>query len=176
MPRCHWLPHGWRQSRAVSVRVLRAEAVWQVADMCDIPGTKAAVGQSSALWREPREAECSRKDPAMPSLVAAPVWAAVAVGQRGGERPALGGHGWVPAAAPAHRSCPARSRAGSRPGSCPDLGMSATQAPDTQDPEEAGTCPEDVPSLKEIEQLLSTGRPSCNHVDEVWPNLFLGDL
>lgn len=109
MPRCHWLPHGWRQSRAVSVRVLRAEAVWHVADMCDmcdIPGTKAAVGQSSALWREPREAECSRKDPAMPSLVAAPVWAAVAVGQRGGERPALGGHGWVPAAAPAHRSLP----------------------------------------------------------------------
>uniref|UniRef100_A0A8B9FHQ4 Dual specificity protein phosphatase n=1 Tax=Amazona collaria TaxID=241587 RepID=A0A8B9FHQ4_9PSIT len=25
-------------------------------------------------------------------------------------------------------------------------------------------------------QLLNTGRPSCNHVDEVWPNLFLGDL
>ncbi|XP_033371730.1 dual specificity protein phosphatase 13-like isoform X2 [Parus major] len=57
-----------------------------------------------------------------------------------------------------------------------DLGMSATQAPDTQDPEGAGTCPEDVPSLKEIEQLLNSGRPSCNHVDEVWPNLFLGDL
>ncbi|KAF4794525.1 hypothetical protein TURU_101660 [Turdus rufiventris] len=54
--------------------------------------------------------------------------------------------------------------------------MSAAEAPDAQDPEEAGTCPEDVPSLKEIEQLLSTGRPSCNHVDEVWPNLFLGDL
>ncbi|KAM9188021.1 uncharacterized protein V3H86_005001 [Mergus octosetaceus] len=37
-------------------------------------------------------------------------------------------------------------------------------------------CTGDVPSLKELEQLLSTGRPSCNHVDEVWPNLFLGDL
>lgn len=39
-----------------------------------------------------------------------------------------------------------------------------------------GICMEDVPSLKELEQLLNTGRPSCNHVDEVWPNLFLGDL
>ncbi|XP_008502263.2 dual specificity protein phosphatase 13-like isoform X2 [Calypte anna] len=43
-------------------------------------------------------------------------------------------------------------------------------------PKGSGTCMEDVPSLKEIEQLLNTGRPSCNHVDEVWPNLFLGDL
>uniref|UniRef100_A0A8B9Q2L1 Dual specificity protein phosphatase n=1 Tax=Apteryx owenii TaxID=8824 RepID=A0A8B9Q2L1_APTOW len=25
-------------------------------------------------------------------------------------------------------------------------------------------------------QLLNTRGPSCNHVDEVWPNLFLGDL
>ncbi|XP_068053529.1 dual specificity protein phosphatase 13A [Anomalospiza imberbis] len=54
--------------------------------------------------------------------------------------------------------------------------MSGAAAPDTPDPEGAGTCPQDVPSLKEIEQLLNTGRPSCNHVDEVWPNLFLGDL
>ncbi|XP_048167325.1 uncharacterized protein LOC125329422 [Corvus hawaiiensis] len=58
----------------------------------------------------------------------------------------------------------------------PDLSMSAAEAPDTQDPDGVGTLPEDVPSLKEIEQLLNTGRPSCNHVDEVWPNLFLGDL
>lgn len=43
-------------------------------------------------------------------------------------------------------------------------------------PEGAEACTGDVPSLKEIEQLLNTGRPSCNHVDEVWPNLFLGDL
>ncbi|KAM3666411.1 dual specificity protein phosphatase 13B-like [Ammospiza maritima maritima] len=54
--------------------------------------------------------------------------------------------------------------------------MAGAGAPDSPDPEGAGTCPEDVPSLKEIEQLLNTGRPSCNHVDEVWPNLFLGDL
>uniref|UniRef100_A0A8B9E5W3 Protein-serine/threonine phosphatase n=1 Tax=Anser cygnoides TaxID=8845 RepID=A0A8B9E5W3_ANSCY len=37
-------------------------------------------------------------------------------------------------------------------------------------------CTGDVPSLKELEQLLNTGQRSCNHVDEVWPNLFLGDL
>ncbi|XP_054132538.1 dual specificity protein phosphatase 13-like [Melozone crissalis] len=54
--------------------------------------------------------------------------------------------------------------------------MAGAGAPGSPDPEGAGTCPEDVPSLKEIEQLLNTGRPSCNHVDEVWPNLFLGDL
>nr|XP_009669488.1 PREDICTED: dual specificity protein phosphatase 13 isoform A-like [Struthio camelus australis] len=45
-----------------------------------------------------------------------------------------------------------------------------------QGPGGAGTCTGDVPSLKEIEQLLNTRGPSCNHVDEVWPNLFLGDL
>ncbi|RMC11661.1 hypothetical protein DUI87_11783 [Hirundo rustica rustica] len=57
--------------------------------------------------------------------------------------------------------------------------MSGPEETDTQDLQGAsgaGTRPEGVPSLKEIEQLLNTGRPSCNHVDEVWPNLFLGDL
>ncbi|KAM6130253.1 dual specificity protein phosphatase 13B-like [Phoenicopterus ruber ruber] len=54
--------------------------------------------------------------------------------------------------------------------------MSAAEAPGPQGPEGTGACTGSVPSLKEIEQLLSTGRPSCNHVDEVWPNLFLGDL
>uniref|UniRef100_A0ACB8ESZ9 Dual specificity protein phosphatase 13 isoform A n=1 Tax=Sphaerodactylus townsendi TaxID=933632 RepID=A0ACB8ESZ9_9SAUR len=34
----------------------------------------------------------------------------------------------------------------------------------------------ETPTVKELEELLNTGRPSCNHVDEVWPNLFLGDL
>uniref|UniRef100_A0A4X2L8W4 Dual specificity protein phosphatase n=2 Tax=Vombatus ursinus TaxID=29139 RepID=A0A4X2L8W4_VOMUR len=31
------------------------------------------------------------------------------------------------------------------------------------------------PSVSEIEQLLRTGRVSCSRVDEVWPNLFIGD-
>ncbi|KAF2982913.1 hypothetical protein EK904_005848 [Melospiza melodia maxima] len=78
-------------------------------------------------------------------------------------------------AAPLCRLCPCSGRregAASRP----DLSMAGAGAPHSPDPEGAGTRPEDVPSLKEIEQLLNTGRPSCNHVDEVWPNLFLGDL
>ncbi|XP_064518712.1 dual specificity protein phosphatase 13B-like isoform X1 [Pseudopipra pipra] len=54
--------------------------------------------------------------------------------------------------------------------------MSGAEVLDTQGPAGAVECTGDVPSLKEIEQLLNTGRPSCNHVDEVWPNLFLGDL
>ncbi|XP_020651819.3 dual specificity protein phosphatase 13A [Pogona vitticeps] len=36
--------------------------------------------------------------------------------------------------------------------------------------------PVETPTVKELEELLNTGRPSCNHVDKVWPNLFLGDL
>ncbi|KAK9400428.1 hypothetical protein NXF25_011142 [Crotalus adamanteus] len=34
---------------------------------------------------------------------------------------------------------------------------------------------EDSPSVQDLEQLLNTGRSSCHHTDEVWPNLFLGD-
>ncbi|XP_019411906.1 PREDICTED: dual specificity protein phosphatase 13-like [Crocodylus porosus] len=37
-------------------------------------------------------------------------------------------------------------------------------------------CVAEVPTIKDIKKLLNTGRPSCNHVDEVWPDLFLGDL
>ncbi|KAM6330167.1 uncharacterized protein O3Q21_003651 [Podargus strigoides] len=54
--------------------------------------------------------------------------------------------------------------------------MSGGEALGPRESEDTGACVGDVPSLKEIEQLLNTGRPSCNHVDEVWPNLFLGDL
>ncbi|OPJ84581.1 hypothetical protein AV530_015946 [Patagioenas fasciata monilis] len=54
--------------------------------------------------------------------------------------------------------------------------MSGGEALGPQGPEGTGSRTGDIPSLKEIEQLLNTGRPSCNHVDEVWPNLFLGDL
>ncbi|CAI5774191.1 specificity phosphatase 13-like [Podarcis lilfordi] len=45
----------------------------------------------------------------------------------------------------------------------------------SKDPECSGTSTAETPTLKDLEQLLNTGRPSCNHVDEVWPNLFLGD-
>ncbi|XP_003223193.3 dual specificity protein phosphatase 13A [Anolis carolinensis] len=46
----------------------------------------------------------------------------------------------------------------------------------SKDPESSGTSTPETPTLKDLEELLNTGRPSCNHVDEVWPNLFLGDL
>ncbi|KAF5894580.1 dual specificity protein phosphatase 13-like, partial [Clarias magur] len=34
----------------------------------------------------------------------------------------------------------------------------------------------ETPSLKELERILYGGKRSGNHVDEVWPNLFLGDM
>uniref|UniRef100_A0A670HT51 Dual specificity protein phosphatase n=1 Tax=Podarcis muralis TaxID=64176 RepID=A0A670HT51_PODMU len=45
----------------------------------------------------------------------------------------------------------------------------------SKDPECSGTSTAETPTLKDLEQLLNSGRSSCNHVDEVWPNLFLGD-
>ncbi|XP_073685033.1 dual specificity protein phosphatase 13A-like [Garra rufa] len=33
-----------------------------------------------------------------------------------------------------------------------------------------------TPSIKELEKILFGGKKSGNHVDEVWPNLFLGDM
>ncbi|XP_047559120.1 dual specificity protein phosphatase 13 isoform X3 [Lutra lutra] len=37
--------------------------------------------------------------------------------------------------------------------------------------EEATPCP----SVLELEELLRAGKFSCSHVDEVWPNLYIGD-
>ncbi|XP_027240609.1 dual specificity protein phosphatase 13 [Cricetulus griseus] len=31
------------------------------------------------------------------------------------------------------------------------------------------------PSVLQLEELLRAGRASCSRVDEVWPNLFIGD-
>ncbi|XP_073729355.1 dual specificity protein phosphatase 13A isoform X2 [Misgurnus anguillicaudatus] len=31
-------------------------------------------------------------------------------------------------------------------------------------------------SVEQLEDILHGGQLSCNHVDEVWPNLFLGDM
>ncbi|XP_061083974.1 dual specificity protein phosphatase 13A family protein isoform X2 [Conger conger] len=33
-----------------------------------------------------------------------------------------------------------------------------------------------TPPLIALEEILRGGQTSCNHVDEVWPNLFLGDI
>ncbi|XP_054839411.1 dual specificity protein phosphatase 13-like [Eublepharis macularius] len=45
----------------------------------------------------------------------------------------------------------------------------------SEDPESSRARLAETPTVKELEELLNTGRSSCNHVDEVWPNLFLGD-
>ena len=32
------------------------------------------------------------------------------------------------------------------------------------------------PSLEELEDILHSAQRSCRHGDEVWPNLYLGDM
>lgn len=32
------------------------------------------------------------------------------------------------------------------------------------------------PSVKDLEKILYGGKRFGNHVDEVWPNLFIGDM
>lgn len=34
----------------------------------------------------------------------------------------------------------------------------------------------DTPPLEELQRLLWTRAPAMGHVDEVWPNLYVGDL
>lgn len=34
----------------------------------------------------------------------------------------------------------------------------------------------EIPSLQELERLLHSAPRSCHHGDEVWPNLYLGDM
>lgn len=36
--------------------------------------------------------------------------------------------------------------------------------------------PYESPTIEQLEEILHGGQLSCNHVDEVWPNLFLGDM
>ncbi|XP_012697369.2 dual specificity protein phosphatase 13 [Clupea harengus] len=36
--------------------------------------------------------------------------------------------------------------------------------------------PVDTPSVKELERMCFSGRRTGNHADEVWPNLFIGDM
>ena len=33
-----------------------------------------------------------------------------------------------------------------------------------------------IPSLQELEEVLYSAPRSCRHGDEVWPNLYLGDM
>ncbi|XP_072534293.1 dual specificity protein phosphatase 13A [Salminus brasiliensis] len=36
--------------------------------------------------------------------------------------------------------------------------------------------PYECPTIEQLEDILHGGQLSCNHVDEVWPDLFLGDM
>ncbi|XP_070697311.1 dual specificity protein phosphatase 13A-like isoform X3 [Pempheris klunzingeri] len=51
------------------------------------------------------------------------------------------------------------------------------------DPEEEEKCTcatedsqREIPSLQELEEVLHSAPRSCRHADEVWPNLYLGDM
>ncbi|GAA6213858.1 dual specificity protein phosphatase 13-like [Lates japonicus] len=45
--------------------------------------------------------------------------------------------------------------------------------PEEEDPEK-NLCK--IPSLQELEEVLHSAPRSCRHGDEVWPNLYLGDM
>ncbi|XP_028827352.1 dual specificity protein phosphatase 26 [Denticeps clupeoides] len=48
---------------------------------------------------------------------------------------------------------------------------SNSRSPSRKDPEKGSP----APSVAEIERLLCTGKTACNHADEVWPKLYIGD-
>ncbi|XP_034040676.1 dual specificity protein phosphatase 13A family protein [Thalassophryne amazonica] len=45
----------------------------------------------------------------------------------------------------------------------------------TEDPEGMNSMWESL-SVKDLEEILHSAPPSCHHGDEVWPNLYLGDM
>ncbi|XP_078055732.1 dual specificity protein phosphatase 13A [Mustelus asterias] len=48
---------------------------------------------------------------------------------------------------------------------------------DTLNPSIGNTiCDSKTPSVTELERMLENSRAQLNHVDEVWPNLYIGDL
>ncbi|KAF3827655.1 hypothetical protein GH733_000890 [Mirounga leonina] len=49
--------------------------------------------------------------------------------------------------------------------------MAEASVPELRGDAEATPCP----SVLELEELLRAGKISCSHVDEVWPNLYIGD-
>ncbi|XP_068183408.1 dual specificity protein phosphatase 13A-like [Antennarius striatus] len=42
--------------------------------------------------------------------------------------------------------------------------------------EEERRCAWKIPSLQELEEILHSATRSCDHYNEVWPNLYLGDM
>ncbi|XP_019370058.1 PREDICTED: dual specificity protein phosphatase 26 isoform X1 [Gavialis gangeticus] len=50
---------------------------------------------------------------------------------------------------------------------------SSSRSASREAPEDRGSHP--ILSVFELERLLYTGKTACNHADEVWPGLYLGD-
>jgi len=53
------------------------------------------------------------------------------------------------------------------------LSRNGTRSPSRSSREERNHHP--ILSVFELERLLYTGKTACNHADEVWPGLYLGD-
>lgn len=53
------------------------------------------------------------------------------------------------------------------------LSRSGSRSPGRGSREERSAQP--ILSILELERLLYTGKTACNHADEVWPGLYLGD-
>ncbi|XP_063067272.1 dual specificity protein phosphatase 26-like [Engraulis encrasicolus] len=51
---------------------------------------------------------------------------------------------------------------------------SNSRSPSRKDAEKGGSG-SPMLSVSELERLLYTGKTACNHADEVWPNLYIGD-
>lgn len=48
--------------------------------------------------------------------------------------------------------------------------------PEKKNPEDRGPVRSAAPSVKELVTVLYGGQRFGNHADEVWPNLFVGDM
>ncbi|TNN41984.1 Dual specificity protein phosphatase 26 [Liparis tanakae] len=48
---------------------------------------------------------------------------------------------------------------------------SSSRSPSRKEPGRASP----TPTVSELERLLCTGKTACNHADEVWPRLYIGD-
>ncbi|XP_023653924.1 dual specificity protein phosphatase 13A [Paramormyrops kingsleyae] len=55
-------------------------------------------------------------------------------------------------------------------------GVNLDDCPLSTDMKESSGASCDIPSVGELECVLYGGKKTCNHVDEVWPDLFLGDM
>ncbi|KAL7889864.1 hypothetical protein AOLI_G00021220 [Acnodon oligacanthus] len=54
--------------------------------------------------------------------------------------------------------------------------METVDSPESAKEKNPTFVPYDCPTIEQLEDILHGGQLSCNHVDEVWPNLFLGDM